>query len=721
MKITGYQQSITNVGGSGSAAPMINANVQAKAAASDGINFNPLAKGLNDWANTIEKIRDQEDNERIMKAMDAYNKSRFEAMYNEQNGFMNTKADGANGIAEGYIEQEKKYRQEILGSTKLHSRAKQVALDNLMNQSAQQGFQQVARHQYQQKEVALDLNLDNNVQNISNFMLKNYDKEGAVDGAIAQATMMVDARYSGVDTSGELREKAIKKYAGMIVGNVINTAMDKEDYETARKYAEGYAQYLTPEQNRSVNKVIFNKQQSKFETDFADSLFKQYGDNADAAIASLENAQGFSIGGKGIPEQKEGTTWARMSDKTSLVGLYPKTRKGLDAAALIYSKMFPGEKLLLTSGTDGTHETHKGESIDVNDDWGKTILADKKNRDKFKAALSAQGIRVLDEYERDTKYKTGPHLHLEFNDFNPDGDVKGSPMSTEQKERIKKHYYAKISENKRLESIRNDNLCDAFFTKIYEGVNNGTITYDQAMAMARTESGGDRKLFPSYTNTVNSLFSAAHGGPGGNTKGGGAGNGKGANSAIIASAKEMLRNGSFRYQEEYTTFIANRGGNMKQVLDASQDYKKFKNGTGEFNPHIDDLINGAIADAGGSKLGGSNKALLKKGLRTWVSREISDYIIKNNHDPSDKEIANMIDDAMTKRTFTYERPGKYFKGWMSTEEVSLDGADLANMGIETISERNQFGLYTIKMTDGRVMQVDAQRLEAMKDGVTGGR
>lgn len=715
MKITGYQQTVTNVGGSTSA-PSLNLSASAKATANSAVDLSPVAKGLGNWAATIDKIHEQEDNENVMKAMDAYNKSRFAAMYNEENGFMNTKADGADGIADGYIEQEKKYRQEILGATKLHSRAKQVALDDLMNKSAQQGFQQVARHQYQQKEVALDLNLDNTVNTLIGFAQKNYNNGDMLDNIMQQAALMVDNRYSGVDNSSELREKAMRKYMGNVVAAAIDTAMYKEDYQTVQAYNDKYWDVLSPEQRRNIGKVTYTKAQNKWESDFVKAGYEKYGDNIDAFIKSLDGAQGFSMGN--IQAQQEGTTWHRK-DGVQLDGLTANAKNGINAVAQTFSSMF-GEKMLITSAMDGQHSSHNGNMIDMTDDWESKLFSSKANRDKFISALEAQGIKVYNEYEKDSAYKTGDHLHLDFTNYKG-GEGAPQAMSDEQKERIKKQYMNYYAEQKRIKGIQNDNEYNDFSHRIFEGKNNGSITYEQAIEMARQESGGDAQLFNRLVSATNSWFGGHNVGTG--SKGS---NAKGIGTAKHDISKEMLRNGHFDSQQEYVEFVAKMGGNEKDVWQANKDYNSFKKGEGEFKYDITGMINGAIKDAGGDKMGGMEKARLSMGLRSFVSQEISDYITKNKQQPTNNEVAEMIENAITKRTFVYQTPGKYFNAWESDTEVQLNGADLANMNISAImpaydgNGREMGNWYNVKMNDGRIIQMNAQRLEAMKNGNTRG-
>ena len=170
MKIAGYQGSV-NLGTGGGAIVKVSSDLNAYGSGGKGLAA--IAGAANKWAVAVEAQQEDEDKQSILNAMDIFNKSRYNIMYNDESGLMNTKLEGTAGAGASYTEQINKARQDVLSNTKLHSQKNQLALDHLMYQSAQQGFQTVDQYEQKQKEAVTDLRYDNNIQNSCEFVQKN--------------------------------------------------------------------------------------------------------------------------------------------------------------------------------------------------------------------------------------------------------------------------------------------------------------------------------------------------------------------------------------------------------------------------------------------------------------------------------------------------------------------------------------------------------------------
>ena len=116
MKISSYNPQVNNGG-------IVNATVKrvsdAMAYGGDGKGLKAVSQGIGMWADVIAKKQEEDDKQNILKAMDEYNKGRFEIMYNQDSGLMNTTIDKSEGISDSYIEQEKKLRGNVLKGVKL--------------------------------------------------------------------------------------------------------------------------------------------------------------------------------------------------------------------------------------------------------------------------------------------------------------------------------------------------------------------------------------------------------------------------------------------------------------------------------------------------------------------------------------------------------------------------------------------------------------------------
>ena len=130
MKIGSYNQ---QVGTSGVANATIKTVSDVMAYGGDGKGQRAISQGLGMIGEAVMKKQEEDDKQNILQAMDEYNKGRFEIMYNQDNGLMNTVADSAANIDKDYNEGMKSLRSSVMGNIKLNNRQNMVALENLMN------------------------------------------------------------------------------------------------------------------------------------------------------------------------------------------------------------------------------------------------------------------------------------------------------------------------------------------------------------------------------------------------------------------------------------------------------------------------------------------------------------------------------------------------------------------------------------------------------------
>ena len=131
-----------------------------------------------------------------------------------------------------------------------------------------------------------------------------------------------------------------------------------------------------------------------------------------------------------------------VQTETGEVNINALTKNAKEAMEYMakYHRYLTGRNMVVssgyrTSGTMGDHAT--GNCFDVVDDATHTTLEKNENgiRDKMKQEAGRVGIKVLDEYEMDTKYKTAGHLHMDATDwqnkpYNNLGSVSNSIKNT---------------------------------------------------------------------------------------------------------------------------------------------------------------------------------------------------------------------------------------------------------------------------------------------------
>ena len=326
MKITGYQQSI-DTGGTTNATIKTVGN--ALAYGTDGSGPAAMSKAAGQWAAAIERQQENEDKEAILNAMDIFNKSRYNIMYNEESGLMNTKLEGSAGIGQSYSEQIDKARADVLGNIKLHSQKNQLALDHLMYNSAREGFQTVDRWQTKQHEAVIDLRYGNNMQNYTEFAQKNWSDGQLLDNAIQGAKLTTDMIYG--KRGKEFVEAKTRESVGTIVAGAVDASITHGDYDNSRKLLDRYGSLLNANQRAAFEKAIYAKEEGAFESDLAKRLAGQYGDDEAAVRAALAKEYAYS-GGEGGDEfsklmasfgiQESGGDYNAKNGRTGASGKY---------------------------------------------------------------------------------------------------------------------------------------------------------------------------------------------------------------------------------------------------------------------------------------------------------------------------------------------------------------------------------------------------------------
>lgn len=704
MKIEGYQGGNVNLN-------TVSATVKrvgdAMAYGGDGSGLRAVGQAANQWAAVIQKQQDEEDRQAILQAMDAYNKGRYNIMYNDDNGLMNTVAEGSTGISQSYIDQEKELRDGVMKSVKLHSRRNAVALENLMNKSAQQGFQQVDQHQYRQGEAVKDLRLNNNLLNEIEYVQKN---PLSIQDSFDRYALMVGARYSGMKGGPELTEAKVREAQSQIVGAAIGAAMQQGDMATAQQITSVYGHFLTSQQRSSYGAAIQKNVEIKEQMSAAQRLYDQYGDDM-AAVRSAIDSMNFS----GAEPQAEGTTWVKNSG-VSLEGVQDNTRKGLNYIAKTFSDMGGGQ-LIVTSGTDSTdihaagQRSHGGGwKLDVAADW----LENEDNRKAYIKALEAKGIRVLDEYSNPSPNSTGGHLDLDFTDYT--GGSMDSLQAYKKREGVWEAYTNKVSAAQRMEKLQLYKLGNDFSKEVYQWLQNGNVSYDQALAEALKRAGGDRKALGVYVDAVNDWYKAY--GQSGTATGGSRNSRTSSEASLqIKKAQYMLSNGQFNSADEYVGWISNISGvSGKDIWDARQEFSEWYEHKGKYKFDLDaDFKNTVLGN-----LKESERNRLWPGVKLYMYQAISDFMIANKREPSRVEVEAMGQQALTQNKIgTYNSHG--IQSVWNFPDLNLSPAELARMNIrdiKNVSTTDNGDFYQVFFTDGRPPQyMFGEQIKKMNEGI----
>lgn len=696
MKIAGYQGSVNLGAGSGAT---VKVSSDLNAYGSGGKGLAAIAGAANKWAVAVEAQQEDEDKQSILNAMDIFNKSHYNIMYNDESGLMNTKLEGTAGAGASYTEQINKARQDVLSNTKLHSKKNQFALDHLMYQRAQQGFQTVDQYEQKQKEAVTDLRYDNNIQNSCEFVQKNWNNPQVLQDEIIRTQLLTSAIYG--KRGAEFIESKSRANIGQVVASAVGASITNEDYGTMRNIMDKYGSYLTANQRAAFEKVAYDKESNAFERNTAKDLYAKYGDDEEAVRKEVENMDAFSPEGGKFETQAEGTTWVRNSG-VSLDGVKQQVTIGLFDIAKEFNTL-SGAQLIVTSGTDSTdihaageHSHGAGVKLDVAADW----LENADNRKKFISYMQSKGIKVLDEYSNPSPNSTGGHLDLDFTDYKG-GTVAHKHISLDGQDRIMKQYRIIKADHDRIETYKKNKLFEGIKNEIFAMFNNGT-SYSEAMTWATNQAGSDPDKYVTYRNAVEAIY-----GPQGRSGSSGSSNGK-LDDDAIGVLEDMLQEGKFSSIDQFLAYAANKGASSAQRGKLEKIYKDWYSGTGEFAFDMEGLV---------QQVAGKNAdALYKKKIQNYGRQWVRAYRVKNHGmNPGETELLEALQNCVTTKVYGSYVTEKHSFWFDSTEDIKASDADLIARGIASVNKTGD-DWYDVKWLDGTSGKINGAYLAKLLKG-----
>lgn len=697
MKIAGYQGSV-NLGTGGGATVKVSSDLNAYGSGGKGLAA--IAGAANKWAVAVEAQQEDEDKQSILNAMDIFNKSRYNIMYNDENGLMNTKLEGTAGAGASYTEQINKARQDVLSNTKLHSKKNQLALDHLMYQSAQQGFQTVDRYEQKQKEAVTDLRYDNNIQNSCEFVQKNWNNPQALQDEIIRTQLLTSAIYG--KRGAEFIESKSRANIGQVVASAVGASITNEDYGTMRNIMDKYGSYLTANQRAAFEKVAYDKESSAFERNTAKDLYAKYGDNEEAVRKELEGMKGFSDGGNefdnlvaAIGGQESGGNYNAKNGRTGASGKYQimpdnwpswSQEAGLPAGA----EMTPeNQEIVARFKLKQYYDKYGARGAAIAWYGGEGALnysADAMNRKQGNGDEPS-----INEYADSVLARMGTG-HSTHN------------MSQDEQDRIMKQYRTIKADHDRIETYKKNKLFEGIKNEIFSMFNNGT-SYSDAMAWATNQAGSDPDKYVTYRNAVNAIY-----GPQGRSGSSGSGGREGI-AKLGSDGKEavisMLEAGRFKSKAEFLAFARSHGATNSDMNSLDKSYDNWLSGAGEYAYDWDGLCKYAM--------GSSSNDKVKQGLKIYGKQWVRTYRAEHNGmNPDESVLVDAMKQAITTRTFgTYvTKPGFL---WDSTKTFSGNDALLAKAGIARV-EKIADDWYHVTYFDGSDGNVNGGYLDEIMNG-----
>lgn len=649
----------------------------------NGAGYEAIGRGLGAVNEVTMKMIEDDDKRSLLEAVDKYNKARYNILYNNETGLMNTRLEGAVGAQDRYLEEERKIRSEILGQTKFVTSQYRSAFEEMANRSANQGWALVGQHQHQQGEKVKDVSYENNINDQIEFGQKNYDNNDIVVGNEASIRLLTSARYQGYGEAfiKNKTSQALGKYGSTL----ITAAIVNQNYAKADELLGYFFDDLTPEQRNDFNNTIFQKEKVETIDSFARQIFQQFGNDEEGARAFIDN-----MGNTSIDEQQPGNgiTWVKK-EGASLEGTQYVTRSGLADLGQYYQKM-TGEPLLVTSGTDSGNLHAKGErshgggwKVDVASDW----LENPENRAKFIQYAESKGIHVIDEYRNPSAKSTAGHLDLDFTDYK-DGDNSRRIISFADRESIFKAYKNMKADSENRIKAQNDLFYKNVNEKIYTMHQQG-VPYESVIEWVKTTAGANVEAGKKMITAADYFYDS---------------NDRKASDVEMSILKSRLAAGTFPDYESLMQTCNELHLSADQKYIMQEEYSKYKNNKGIYKHDLNNYIKDGIVGKENSKAKKSMWTGVEMLLQSWITEETE----QRGREPAPYEIIEKGKEFMVKQPLGSIVDKDSWLGWRT--EVNYAPATLAMAGIKEIQQADDY-YFRVVMKNGEIKVVDPDELK----------
>ena len=686
MKLVSYTPSVPKTAG-GSArvdAP------DAKAIANVGRMQGQALQGI---ANAIQIAGENVDAVNAQAAANEYTKRVNELLYNQDNGLLNTKMDGANGITGTFEEQEKKIRQEVGSQYQFFSAKGQAVFNNMANRSAAQRYEMVRRHQTQQFNAYQDVTYGNALQLNVQAAGDNYASPDIVEDSIKESIASASVRYG--DQGAEVVKQQSRKAAGMVAQQAINMAYANGNDDQAAAYIEKYGAYLDPNQRSQYSKAVHQRVLSNMTRNTADALVAKYGNNTAALYDAIYNRR---EGGSGY-DGNAAVAWMREQAKNG-------TNWGVNTCTLGVNKALtmgggiPGNTWAPTNWEDakkaGTAFTDRSQLR-----TGDIVYWWKPGKDKNADDVGHVGI-----YDAETGmvYQSGTSgfkaIALDTYSVSGFSRPQGQGMTREQQDALYNSCLRQINQQKAIRNAYNDQVYKELDKELMGLHDAGNMDYATYTAMVDQVCGADPEMRRKGYQYANYWWrSAAKPIDGSGTGGtGSSGTGIGSSKGGLAIGMEhgleqTLMHRNFESEADWAQYIIRFNPNKSEYNRLIEMHKQKQQGKGAFAYDWDGMKDQFKLD---------NPKMDTQTINVmW--RQATDYAIsminksrRDGTEPTYAEVMGYISESMTKVNMGDIDSGKWWKG---NETYEPTKGELAQAGI-TATRRLPSGQIEVQYSNG---------------------
>lgn len=672
----------------------INGQVQAYDTGQAGAMQGRTLQGL---GAAISFAGEQIDSVNVQAASNEYTKRLNDLLYNQDNGLMNTKMQGADGIAAKFEEEEKKIRQEVGKQYRFFSPKGTMVFDRLTNNSAAQRYELVRKHQTQQFEAYKDVTFNNAIELNTVTAADNYTDAGIVDDNIREAILSTRSRLNG--QGEEVIRASERKVVSGIAQQVIARAYAQGNIDSAETYIEKYGRYMDPKTLTGYAKNVYATRMSTMQEVTAKSLLSRFGDNMEAAYNYINSAE---FGGNGNADSS--VAWFKdMSDKGEGWGVNTCT-KGVNAALMAggYKPIntwaptaWEEQKAAGRTFTDRS-QLRNGDIVywdsAGDNDASHVGIYDAKTGKVYQSGTSGFKPISLDAYKL-----------IGFS------HPQGKAATPEERKKLFAAYRQELALNKQFELQREQKAMEDTENEFFEMYRNG-ITDPEAYRMAAAQhAGDDPKLFRKTLIAANSYARLA-GGASGSSSGSGSGSGSSKTDPLLEyKLTNMLNNGVT--PTAVMDFMDNPENNFtaKDKAKALDVLEKRVQGKGQFAYEWEGIKDVVMAD-----YKQKDKNYAWGNVQQRLIYDINAYRAQHGgQDPDRATVAEWGRQALVDG-ISYQVPGRVF----GTNTVTTNEAAAAAHGIMRVTS-NPAGGKNVVLRDGRSVNItDAQFARIMQDNMS---
>ena len=682
MKLVTYTPSVPKTAG-GSArvyAP------DAKAMANVGRMQGQALQGI---ANAIQLAGENVDAVNAQAAANEYTKRVNELLYNQDNGLLNTKMDGANGITGTFEEQEKKIRQEVGSQYQFFSAKGQAVFNNMANRSAAQRYEMVRKHQTQQFNAYQDVTYGNALQLNVQAAGDNYASPDIVEDSIKESIASASVRYG--DQGAEVVKQQSRKAAGMVAQQAINMAYANGNDDQAAAYIEKYGAYLDPNQRAQYSKAVHQRVLSNMTRNTADALVAKYGNNTAALYDAIYNRR---EGGSGY-DGNAAVAWMREQVKNGTNWGVNTCTKGVNKA-LTMGGGIPGNTWAPTNWEDakkaGTAFTDRSQLR-----TGDIVYWWKPGKDKNADDVGHVGI-----YDAETGmvYQSGTSgfkaIALDTYSVSGFSRPQGQGMTREQQDALYNSCLRQINQQKAIRNAYNDQVYKELDKNLMGLHDAGNMDYATYTAMVDQVCGADPEMRRKGYQYANYWWRSTAKPIDGSNKGTGSGSGGGKGGLAIGmehGLEQTLMHRNFESEADWAQYIIRFNPNKSEYNRLIEMYKQKQQGKGAFAYDWDGMKDQFKLD---------NPKMDTQTINVmW--RQAQDYAIsminksrRDGTEPTYAEVMGYISESMTKVNMGDIDSGKW---WRGNETYEPTKGELAQAGI-TSTRRLPSGQIEVQYSNG---------------------